>query len=256
MWHRRTAAVVAHELRLLRRDPMPVLVLIVFPLILMAFLKPTFALALVASGHVGANGAEQVVPGQTVVNAFYVVGMTSFAFFAEYGWNTWDRLRASNASSAEIVAGKALPLLAVSVTQFVVIFAVSVPFFHLHSRGPLVALVPLVASFATCLVLLGVMITALCRTIQQANAFAFGGIVIFGALGGALVPIELLPAWARALAPATPTYWVMRGFRSVILDGRGLAAVALPCCVLLGMSFVFAMVSLTRFRFSDTKVSL
>jgi ABC-2 type transport system permease protein len=255
MSRRRTSAIVGHELRLLAGDPFPIMVLVVFPLILMAFLKPTFALALGAHGYPGANGAEQVVPGQAVVNGFYIVGMTSFAFFAEYGWNTWDRLRASAATSPEVVLGKALPLLVVSVTQFVLIFAIAVPLFHLHSRGPLVALVPLVGAFAICLVMLGVMITAVCRTIQQVNAFAFGGLVLFGALGGALVPIEVLPHWARAVAPATPTYWVMRGFRSVILDGHGVAATVLPCCVLLGMSAGLGAVALSRFRFADAKVS-
>jgi ABC-2 type transport system permease protein len=255
MSRRRTSAIVGHELRLLTRDPLPVMVLVVFPLILMAFLKPTFALALAAHGYPGANGAEQVVPGQAVINGFYIVGMTSFAFFAEYGWNTWDRLRVSNATSAEIIIGKALPLFAVSATQFLVIFAIGVPLFHLHSRGPFTALVPLIAAFATCLVMLGVMITALCRTIQQVSAFAMGGLVLFGALGGALVPLEVLPGWARAVAPATPTYWVMRGFRSVILDGHTFPAIVLPCCVLVGMGLTFAAVSLSRFRFTDAKVS-
>jgi ABC-2 type transport system permease protein len=255
MSRRRILAIVGHEVRLLGRDPLPIMVLIVFPLLLMSFLKPTFALALAANGHPGANGAEHVVPGQAVANGFYIVGMTSFAFFAEFGWNTWDRLRASQATSAEIIVAKALPLLAVSSAQFLVIFAISVPLFDLHSRGPLGALVPLVIAFATCLVMLGVMITALCRTIQQANALAFGGIVLFGALGGALVPLEVLPQWARAVAPVTPTYWVMRGFRSVILDGHGFTAVILPVAMLIGMSVVFAAVSLARFRFTDTKVS-
>jgi ABC-2 type transport system permease protein len=231
------------------------MVLVVSPLVLMAFLKPTFALALAAHGYPKANGAEQVVPGQAVVNGFYIVGMTSFAFFAEYGWNTWDRLRASNATSPEIIIGKALPMLAVSATQFLVIFVIGVPLFHLHSRGPLIALVPLVVAFATCLVMLGVVITAVCRTIQQVNAISMGGLILFGALGGALVPLEVLPAWARTVAPATPTYWVMRGFRSVILDGHGLPAIVLPCCVLIGMSLAFAAVSLRRFRFADAKVS-
>jgi ABC-2 type transport system permease protein len=255
MSRRRTVAIVGHEIRIFARDPVPIMVLIVFPLILMAFLKPTFALALTANGYPGANGSEPVVPGQTVVNSFYIVGMTSFAFFAEYGWNTWDRLRASNATSLEIILGKAIPLFAVSAAQFLVIFAIAIPLFSLHSRGPLVALVPLIAAFATCLVMLGVMITAVCRTIQQVNALAFGGLVLFGALGGALVPFEVLPAWARAVAPATPTYWVMRGFRSVILVGQGVSATLLPCCVLLGMSAVFAIIALRRFRFSDAKVS-
>ena len=202
MSRRRIGAIVAHQLRLLRRDPVPVMVLVVFPLILMAFLKPTFALALAAHGHPRTNGAEQVVPGEAVVNGFYIVGMTSFAFFAEHGWNTWDRLRASNATSAEIILGKALPLLAVSVTQFLVIFAIGVPLFDLHSRGPLLALVPLVSAFATCLVMIGVAVTAACRTLQQANAFAFGGIVLFGALGGALVPIDTLPQLGEDRRPS------------------------------------------------------
>jgi ABC-2 type transport system permease protein len=231
------------------------MVLIVSPLILMAFLKPTFALALAAHGYPGANGAEQAVPGEAVVNGFYIVGMTSFAFFAEYGWNTRDRLRASNATSPEIIIGKALPRVAVSATQFLVIFAIGVPLFHLHSRGPLIALVPLIAAFSLCLVMLGVMITALCRTIQQVNALALGGLVLFGALGGALVPLAVLPDWARAVAPATPTYWVMRGFRSVILDGRSFPAIVLPCCILAAMSLAFGAVSLRRFRFTDAKVS-
>jgi ABC-2 type transport system permease protein len=255
MSRRRTSAILFHEFRLLTRDPLPIMVLIFFPLLLMAFLKPMFALALTTHGYVGANGAEQVVPGEAVINGFYIVGMTSFAFFVEYGWNTWDRLRASDATSAEIIVGKALPFLAVSASQFLIIFAIGVPLFHLHSRGPLIALVPLIASFAICLVTLGVMITSLCRTIQQVSAFAFGGLVLFGALGGALVPLEVLPGWARAVAPATPTYWVMRGFSSVILDGHSFLAIFLPCLVLAGMSLTFSAISLRRFRFTDAKIS-
>jgi ABC-2 type transport system permease protein len=231
------------------------MILVVFPLLLMAFLKPMFALALTTHGYPRSNGADQVVPGEAVINGFYIVGMTSFAFFVEYGWNTWDRLRASNATSPEIITGKALPFLAVSASQFLIIFAIGVPLFHLHSRGPLIALVPLVVAFAICLVTLGVTITSLCHTIQQVSAFAFGGLVLFGALGGALVPLEVLPGWARAIAPATPTYWVMRGFGSVILDGHSFRAILLPCLILAGMSLTFAAISLRQFRFTDAKVS-
>ena len=156
---------------------------------------------------------------------------------------------------AEIVIGKALPFLAVSVAQFLVIFAIGIPLFHLHSHGPLAALVPLVAAFAICLVTLGVMITSVCHTIQQVSALAFGGLVLFGALGGALVPLEVLPGWAHAVAPATPTYWVMRGFGSVILNGHSFPAIVLPCLILIGMSLAFAAISLRRFRFTDPKVS-
>jgi ABC-2 type transport system permease protein len=252
---RRIVAIMRHEMQLVIRDPLPVMILLIFPLILMAFLKPAFGLALVAAGYPQANGAEQVVPGQAVANGFYIVGMTSFAFFAEYGWCTWDRLRASQATTVEIIVGKAAPRLTLSVAQFVAVFAIAIPLLDLRVRGPLWALLPLVVAFGTCLVLLGVMITALCHTLQQASAVAFGGLVLFGAIGGALVPTSVLPQWARAVAPATPTYWAMRGFNSVILDGRGLDGVLLPVAVLLVMAAGFLAISVARFRPGDAKTS-
>jgi ABC-2 type transport system permease protein len=195
------------------------------------------------------------VPGEAVANGFYIVGMTSFAFFSEYAWCTWERLRTSRATSTEIIVGKALPRLGLSCAQFLIIFVISIPLFHLHVRGPLLALVPLVASFALCLVMLGVAVTAVSHTLQQANAAAFGGLVLFGAIGGALVPINVLPGWARKVAPATPTYWAMRGFRSVILTTSGASAVAFPAAVLLAMSLGFAVISVAKFRLDDTKSS-
>jgi ABC-2 type transport system permease protein len=251
----RLGVIIGHELRLLRRDPLPVIVLVVFPIITMAFLKPAFRPALVQSGHPHANGAEQVVPGQATVNGFFIVGLTTFAFFAEFGWATWDRLRASQASNLEVILGKAVPRVVMSIAQFVVVFAIGIPLFDLTVRGPLVSLVPLVAALAVCLTLLGIAVTALCRSVQQANAFSTVGLVVFGAVGGALVPFNVLPGWAQTIAPVTPTYWAMRGFRSVILDGQGLGGVELSIGVLLGMGVLFGLVALARFRFDESKAS-
>jgi ABC-2 type transport system permease protein len=250
---RRLQVILAHEFRLARRDPLPVMVLLVFPIITMAFLKPAFRAALDQSGFPHANGAEQVVPGQAVVEAFFVVSLTTFAFFSEFGWMTWDRLRASPATSFEIVLGKAIPRVAMVLLQFVVVFAFGVWVLDLHIAGSAVALIPLVIVFSISLVMLGVAVTAVCRTVQQANAFAYVGLVLFGAIGGALVPFNVLPRWAQTIAPITPTYWAMRGFRSVILAGQGLGAMAAPIGALAAMTTVFVVVSLRRLRFDEAK---
>jgi ABC-2 type transport system permease protein len=253
---RRLGVIIRHETRLARRDPLPVLILVVFPVINMAFLKPAFRPALVQEGYRGANGSEQVVPGQAVMTAFFLVSMITFAFFSEHAWATWDRLRVSPATSLEIVLGKAAPRVAMGIAQFVVVMVAGFVLFDLHVRGEVYALAPLVIAFSLCLVLLGVTATALCRTAQQASAFAYLGMVLFGAIGGALVPFAVLPAWAQAAAPITPTYWAMRGMRSVILDGRGITGVALPATVLLAMTVVCTIVALGRLRFDDAKVGL
>jgi ABC-2 type transport system permease protein len=221
----------------------------------MAFLKPAFRAALEQSGYPHANGAEQVVPGQAVVGAFFVVSLTTFAFFSEFGWLTWDRLRASPATSLEIVLGKAIPRVAMVVAQLIVVLGTGVLLFDLHIRGSALALLPLMLVFSLTLVLLGVAVTAVCRTAQQANSFSYVGMVLFGAIGGALVPFSTLPSWARHVAPATPTYWAMRGFESVILDGKGLGAMAKPIGALAAMGAVFTLVALRRLRFDETKTA-
>jgi ABC-2 type transport system permease protein len=188
-----------------------------------------------------------------VLSAFFVVSLMVFAFFSEYGMATWDRLRASQATSLEIIIGKGLPRIGMSIAQFVVTFGVGIPLFDLNVRGSVLAMLPLVVALATCFVLLGVAVTAVARTAQQANAFSIVGMVLFGAIGGALVPFNVLPGWARAIAPVTPTYWAMRGFRSVILDGHGLSGVVTPIAVLSAMAVGFALIAIRWFRFDQIK---
>ncbi len=251
---RRVGVIVAHESRLIRRDLTSVMVMLVFPVISIAFLAPAFKPALQQLGFVHANGADHVVPGQAVMAAFFVVSLVVFSFFGEHAWQTWDRVRASSASSIEIVAGKAIPRAVLVVVQIVLLLIGGVLVFHMHVNGTAIALAPLVIVFALCLVMLGVCVTALARTAQQANAFAFTGMVLFGALGGAYVPFALLPAWAKPIGPITPTYWAMRGMHSVVLEHGALGAVLLPTAVLGGMSVLFAVVAANRLRFDDAKV--
>jgi ABC-2 type transport system permease protein len=251
---RRVHAIVAHEWRIARHDPTSILVLVVFPIITTAFLKPAFQPALREAGYVHASGAEHVVPGQAAMAAFFVVALVTFAFFSEHSWCTWDRLRASRASSLEIVIGKAVPRVVMGAAQLALLFVAGVTLFGLRIAGNPVALVPVATAFCVCLTLLGVAVTALCRTASQASAFAYLGMVLFGALGGAFVPFALLPAWARAVAPITPTYWVMRGMRAVVLDGGAFRAVALPTMVLIAMAIGCAAVAAARLRFDESKV--
>jgi len=140
---RRLGTILAHELRLIARDPLPVMVLIVFPIITIAFVKPAFAAALQQTGYPHANGAEQVVPGQAVMNAFFIVSLTTFAFFSEYAYKTWDRVRSSPATSPEIVLGKAIPRVAMVILQLVLVLTVGVALFGLHIAGNPLALLPL-----------------------------------------------------------------------------------------------------------------
>lgn len=251
----RSFAVVRHELRLLRRDPVFLVTFTLMPLIVMAFIKPLFRYMLAAQHGPHVNGAEQAVPGVAVMFSMFLVGNVGFAFFREYGWATWDRVRAGWATPLEVMVGKiAVPLLQ-SMLQLTVLFGLGGVMLGLHVRGSKLGLVVLAASFSICLISLGLALLAMCRTIMQLNAFSNLGAMVLAGVGGALAPAAVLPAWARAVAPATPTYWAMRGFHDVILGRGGAAAVLVPLAALATFTVAFLTLAAWRFRFADTKTS-
>lgn len=250
-----TRAIVRNELVILRRDPSYVIVMMVMPLIVMAFIKSAFRPALAASGLVGANGAEQAVPGVAVLFSFFLMSNTGFSIFREHGWGTWERLRASPAKVGEIMVGKAVVPLLIALTQLAVLIGLGSWVFSLHLRGSWIGLVLISVAQALCLVSLAFALVALCRTMMQLNAISTVGTMVLAGLGGAITPIPFLPSWARAVAPGVPSYWAMRGYRSVIIESSGVGAVMLPVVMMLGFSVVFAGIYVWRFKADESKLS-
>lgn len=248
------AGVIARrELRLLRQDPVPLVLLLVVPVAFLAFLKPMLFVTLVIEGYPGTNGSEQAVPGAAATFSLFLTGLVGLSFFREHGWGTWDRLRASPATTPQLLLGKLVPLYGFAVLQIAWLFAVGVVVFGLDLRGPVVAVAVLSLFVAASHLALGLLLVAVSRTIQQVNALANLGSTLMAGVGGAVVPAYLMPGWVRAVAPATPTYWVMRGYRAVTLDGQGLPAVALPAAVLAGFAVVLSALALARFSAAEAK---
>lgn len=249
----RSAALWRHELRAIRSDTASLLSLTLMPLIMIAFLKPLARMALVGE-HANANGAEFSVPAMATMFAFFLVGYVGFSFLFERQVGTWDRLRASPATNAEIMIGKVVPAFGLSMFQQAVLFGVGIGVFGLRPKGSLLALAAVVVTLCACLTALGVLLASVFKTNQQMNAFANLGAMLLAGISGAFVPLELLPRWARALAPIAPQYWALRGYRAVILDGGGLTSVAAPIVVLAAIGVVAAMLALARFRFDEPEV--
>jgi ABC-2 type transport system permease protein len=210
---------------------------------------------LLLAGHTDASGAEFAVPGQAVQFLFFLAPTVAFAFFREHGWGTWDRLRASAASGPEIMLGKALPMAVVGAAQLAVMFGIGVAFLDLRVDGSALGVLAVSASLLACVVSLGLAITAIARTMQQVSAYGYLGATLFGALGGALVPVATLPAWVRDVAPVTPQYWAMRGYNALVLDRASFGAALLPATMLLGFAAAFVVLACVRFRFDEAKVA-
>lgn len=251
---RASGAIALHELRIMRQDPSTVVFMLVMPVLMTGLMKPLYRAALTQEGVAGATGAEHAVPGMAVAFAAFSVGFSGLAFFREHGWGTWERLRASAASPGDIIAGKLAPVFVLTVVQIALLLGLGVVLYGLALPGSVVAAGAVVLGVSLSLTAFGVAVTAVSRTSQQLNAIGSAGSMVLAVIGGAFVPVAVMPTWAQVVAPATPTYWAMRGFRSVTLDTGGLAEVALPVVMLVALAVVFAAVAAVRFRFEETKV--
>lgn len=253
MQPRRGLVLARHNIRLLLGDPGPLVIFVLMPLLVMAILKDTQKVVLVNAGFKGANGAEQVVPGFTVMFAFFWVAFVGRTFFVEHGWGTWERLQSTSASGREVLLGKVIPSLIVIVFQMVLLFVVGSFAFDLSSKGPIFALLLVAVPLAMTVIAFTVAVVGLVHSLAQEDAIANLVTMVFAALGGALTAEFVLPDWAQSIAPATPTYWAMRASNDVILRGKGVSSVLLPAGVLLLFVLGFVAVAAARFRMTDRK---
>ena len=253
---RRIVAIARHDLRILRGDPAFLVIFTVMPLAFMAFSNRASGAAIeVYLPGSDVNGAAFIVPGAAVLFSGFLVGNVGFGVFREHGWGTWERLRASPLSTGELILGKSVvPIMCLTI-QLTSLLGGGALLFGLEMRGSWAAFVAVAAALGVMELALGFMLLAVCRSVIQLNALSNAGAMLIGGIGGAVSPVETLPGWAQAIAPATPAYWAMRGFRSVTIDGGGFSEVALPLAVLVGFAAVFAVVARVRFEVEDAKIA-
>ena len=231
----RLTALVRHNMMLMAREPGPVITRLLQPLVLIMLMHPLYAAALAADGPQA--GTAQVVTGMLVMFSLLALSVVGTAIMTERSWLTWDRIRATPARPAEMLAAKAVPALALLVVLQAEVICFGVVAFGLRVPDP--ALLGLaVAAWALALLGIGMALGAVLRSQGELSvAYDIGGI-LFSALGGALIPPGELPGWARAVAPASPGYWAMGALRSALhgqagatlRDAAVLAALAVAAC--------------------------
>jgi ABC-2 type transport system permease protein len=189
-----------------------------------------------------------------VMFAFFGVGFVGTAFFGEHGWGTWDRLRASRATTLEIVVGKILPSAALMLGQLVLLFVIGVVVFGMQINGSLVGLGVMMLACVAMLVAFSMLLTAVLKTANQMMAVVNLAAMVLSGIGGALAPVDVLPGWAQVIAPLSPAYWLLKGFRAVILEGKGAEATIVPAAATLVIAGLMAAVAMLRYNVTDEKV--
>ena len=196
-----------------------------------------------------ANGTNQSSPG-SLVN-FGLVNLLSCAivFVNERSNGTLRRLVTSPLSKFTLLTGKFIGPVVMGILQTLLLVCVGQWVFGVAwGRSPL-ALAVVALAFILAGVSIGIFISTLVRTTDQAVSLMIGSSMMMAALGGAWWPLDITPPFMQRLGHLFPSAWAMDGFQSVILRGAGLAQVAQPALVLFGFAVVFFVLGIWRFRY-------
>ncbi|GAA0371105.1 hypothetical protein GCM10009530_21580 [Microbispora corallina] len=209
---RDTAVVARHTVVLLARDPGTLVAYAVMSAVLMVVVHPIYERLAVP----GTSGVLNAAGGTAVMFTLLALDVAGEQLLAERDWHTWARLRACAAGPAAILAGKALPLLALFVVFQGLLFAEAAWWFGLDLAAGGWRLPVLWLAWSSCVTAVGLALGAWLRSRGRLGAVADIGAMIMMGLSGALVPLDGLPGWVADLAPATPGYWAVRGFQSAV----------------------------------------
>jgi len=156
------------------------------------------------------------------------------------------RMLAAPIGITTIVVGEVLGRFGVAMVQglfivFLSAFAFGVPWGDPLAAGLVVVAFALVGTGAA------MVVGVFANDVDQAGALGIMAGMLLGALGGAMVPLEIFPEPMHSIAFLTPHAWAIQGFRTVGLRGGGVADI-LPELAVLGL-FALGLVALGTWRF-------
>lgn len=247
-------ALCRQDFRVMRRDPVPLVLFIGMPIVVLPFVISAFRPALFLAGYRGATGGEQALPGVALTFGFFTVSLVAFTFFREHGWGTWDRIRLNARARWPILLGKTIPVAALVLVQQLLIVGLGTLVMGFARMPNWLVVVPVVLAYSAFCIALGTALVAILNTFQQLNALTNLGALALSALSGALIPIEVLPKWSRAVSPALPTYWAMKALRTAFLSpSQAMKPAFVASAVLIGATAVAGAVAWWRLNFSEAK---
>ncbi len=167
-----------------------------------------------------------------------LAGATALIRTRELGIAT--RLRSTPTSLATLLTGQAAGRIGVAAFQALYIVVATTVLFAASWGRPL-ATAAVIGMFVIVSGGFGMLVGSIARTEAQAGGLGVGLGIGLGALGGSMIPLEVMPDTLARVALFTPHGWANRAMAEVVRRDGGIADVAVELAVLAG----FAAASLT-----------
>ena len=163
------------------------------------------------------------VPGVIASIAFLIpIILTAQAIVREREIGTLEQIMVTPIRSWELMIGKTLPFALIGLFDVIVIALVGVFWFEVPLRGNPLVLLSGAVLFLMSSVAIGLFISTICSTQQQAQISTFFFTMPAFILSGFAFPIENMPEWIQYITYANPLRYFLIIIRGVFLKAIGL----------------------------------
>lgn len=197
----------------------------------------------------GAIRYQLLVPSYLVMFAFFLVLTVGSLFVSERRQGTMKRLVAAPLTRGQILIGKLIPCLALSLFQGFFLLAAGKWLFGMSWGSEPAWLVAVVAATSLAAMGLALLVAALARTETQVAIYGTLLVLVLAGISGCMMDRGLMSPQMQSFSLFTPQAWALDAYRQLLINPLpDIARVATACGVLAGFGVGFIALAWVTLR--------
>jgi ABC-2 type transport system permease protein len=177
-----------------------------------------------------------------------VVTLTAFAVVREREIGTLEQIMVTPIRPVEFILGKTLPFFLIGLFDVTLIAVVGSLWFQVPFRGHVSVLALGAVLFLLCMLGVGLLISTISATQQQAMVTAFFFIMPTITFSGFGFPISTMPHWMQILSYLIPLRYFLVVIRSTFLKGAGMDILWPQMAAMAGLGVALLTAAILRFH--------
>jgi len=195
------------------------------------------------------NGRWFFVPGVIgTLTLILIVNLTAFAIVREREVGTLEQIMVSPIRPAEFILGKTVPFFLIGLGEVALVVTVGLVWFRIPFVGNPFVLLLGTALFLLCSLAIGLLISTICSTQQQAFSTNFFILSPFFILSGFAFPISSMPQVLQWFTYINPLRYYLVVIRGTLLKGIGISVLWPEFVAMAALAAALLMLSILRFR--------
>lgn len=165
---------------------------------------------------------------------------------------TIEQLNVTPITKGQFIVGKLLPFWVLGLIEFGLGLIVAWLAYDLPIRGSLLLLFGVAGVYLTVALGIGLLISTVVNTQQQAMLVTFFVLVLYLLMSGLFTPVASMPTWAEWVAELSPLKHFIEIMRTVLMKGAGPLDIWLPTVILAGYGGLILSVAVRQYSKTKT----